>query len=193
VKAFVPYLAVGVLVCAVSDPSHAQETMHVTSGALQFGDVEGQLDLRAQADLTMNGDVFADGGQYRPGDCRVPECFPGTTVSLHASWSGGDLMGTATLRGHDYVLASEGPNGSAGIANFEGSVVLPEFTSSGTADVSAPFTFNGQLKIGEAGETDLLTGGGTATLHLRLSAEGPNWVVDSATYQFEPVKTKRDR
>jgi hypothetical protein len=167
------------------DPSHAQGTMHVTSGALQFGDVEGQLDLRAQADLTMHGDVFADGGQYRPGDCRVPVCFPGTTVSLHASWSGGDLMGTATLRGHDYVLASEGPNGSNGIAHFEGSVVLPEFTSSGIADVSAPFTFDGQLKIGEAGETDLITGGGTATLHLRLSAEGPNWVVDSATYQFE--------
>jgi len=62
--------------------------------------------------------------------------------------------------------------------------VLPEFTSSGTADVSAPFTFDGQIKIGEAGETDLMTGGGTATLHLRYSAEGPNWVIDGATYQF---------
>ena len=136
----------------------------------------------------MHADVFADGGQYRPRDCRVPVCFPGTIVSLHASWSGGDLMGTATLRGHDYVLASEAPNGSAGIANFEGSVVLPEFTSSGTADVSAPFTFNGQPKIGEAGELDLMTGAGTATLHLRYSTEGPSWVVDSATYQFEHVR-----
>jgi len=38
-------------------------------------------------------------------------------------------------------------------------------------------------------ETDSITGGGTATLHLLMSAEGPNWVVVGATDQFEHVKT----
>ena len=127
VKPFSRCLAVGVLFSAMSPHSQAQGTMRVTSGTLEFGIDQGQLDLRAQSDLTMHAD---------------------------------------------------------------GSVVLPEFTSSGTADASAPFTFDGQLHVEATGETEPITGGGTATLHLRYSAEGPNWVVDSATYQFEHVNTK---
>ncbi len=190
-KSFARCLAVGILSSAMLAPSHAQGTMHVTSGTLQFGIDQGQLDLRAQSDLTMHAHVFSANGQYAPGEqCSVPECFPGTTVSLHASWFGNDLDGTATLRGHDYILGQEGDGGAVGFADFDGSVVLPDFTSSGAADASAPFTFDGQLHVEATGETEPITGGGTATLHLRYSAEGPNWVVDSATYQFEHVKTK---
>jgi hypothetical protein len=67
-------------------------------------------------------------------------------VNLGAFWWGSDLRGTARLRGNDYVLGSESTeDGADGVADFEGIVMLPDFTDSDTVSVSAPFTFSGQL------------------------------------------------
>jgi hypothetical protein len=41
--------------------------------------------------------------------------------------------GSATLRGQDYVLGIEGDGGGMAIITFDGSVILPDFNSSGTA------------------------------------------------------------
>jgi hypothetical protein len=191
VKSFATLVTVGPLWFVMMSPAHARDDLRLTSGALEFIDNDrGTIDVRAQSDFSMHAFVFESGGIYRPGDqCSFPECVPGTNVSLFALWSGNDVSGTATLRGHDYVLSSEAADGAAAIVQFDGNVILPDFTSTGTADVSAPFTFVGQIHIEATGETMPLTGSGTATLHLLMSQEGPNWNIVSATYQFERAKT----
>jgi len=50
------------------------------------------------------------------------------------------------------------------LAPFEGAVVFPDFTSSGTAEVSAPFTFSGQLTP-EGSPTSEALGRGHAAAH----------------------------
>jgi hypothetical protein len=70
---------------------------------------------------------------------------------------------------------------------FSGSVVLPELTQSGTADVSAPFSFEGRMAPHDPSgstEPETLFGSGTATLHLQLNFDGSTWMIAGATYQF---------
>ena len=101
------------------------------------------------------------------------------------------IMGLATARGQvrfkgqDYVLGQEGAGGALGIARFQGTVTLPDFTSTGTVDVSAPFSFTGQVEFEDTFAVEPLTGFGVATLHFTEFSDGSSWVFSGATYEFQ--------
>ena len=181
----------GILFFATQIPTHAAHAVRVTSGALTFGDSAGQLNVEGTANLSMSAPLSAASGNYAPfNQCFFDFCPPGTDVSLHAFWSTPDLSGSVTLRGDDYVLGKEGEGGIVGHIQFDGHIVLPEYTADGTTDFSAPFVFEAALTpelpdVPGGGETEALTGHGTATLSLRMAADGSTWRIDAIVYAFE--------
>jgi hypothetical protein len=169
-------------------PSNASDGTRVTSGAMHFEDTVGGITLEGQSGFRMEAGVDVTGGVYDPwNQCSFPECQPGTEVSLFAHWIGLDLNGTVSLRGKTYVLGQEGEGGAFGSVEFDGSVILPEFTGSGTAEVSAPFLFSGQVAPDNPSgliEFEPISGSGIATLFLSIGYDGTSWSVDRATYEF---------
>jgi hypothetical protein len=74
---------------------------------------------------------------------------------------------------------------------FDGAIVLPEFTSSGTAELSVPFAFSGYLQIPnqkEPGTYDVfaLHGSGVATAFLYFNRFTMGWAVGGVIYEFAP-------
>jgi hypothetical protein len=165
----------------------ARDGIRVTSGALRFASHVGHIDIAGRSDFSMQADVDSTGGIYSLDDCAAdPEfCAPGSEVSVFAHWTGLDVRGSATLRGQEFVIGSESADAGGAIVNFDGSVTMPPFTDSGTAEVTAPFTFGGQLTPPGAVESEALSGAGTVTIELTKSAFVDGWIVTSATYAFE--------
>jgi hypothetical protein len=174
-----------VLASLVTVPAHAVQGTRVTSGGLTFSGGLGDIEIRGQSGFSMSARVDNVSGIFAPDNqCSDVDCVPGTQVSLNAHWTGNDLPGSASLRGQSYVLGSEGAGAANGIVTFDGSVVLPDFNSTGSVDVSAPFTFSGQLKPEDAPTAEPLFGSGIATLTFHQSADGSAWQFASATYEF---------
>jgi hypothetical protein len=177
-------------------PADASEGTRITSGAMHFEDTVGGITLEGESGFRMGAGVSVGGGVYDPWtQCSLPDCRPGTEVSLFAHWSGLDLSGTLSLRGKTYVLGQEGEGGAFGSVEFDGSVILPEFTSSGTAEVAAPFLFSGQVAPENPSgliEFEPISGSGVATLFLSIGYDGTSWIVDRATYEFigPPVRSR---
>jgi hypothetical protein len=171
-------------------PLQAAEGMRVSSGALTFASHVGHIDIRGKSGFSMQATVDDAGGIFDAGNQCSFECTPGTELSLFALWLGSDLSGAATLRGQKYLLGHEGEGGAFGIVQFDGEVTLPEFTDSGTAELSAPFSFVGQITADDpsgSGDTEPFFGTGVATLMLSVAADGTSWHLDSTTYEFQRV------
>jgi hypothetical protein len=181
-------IALVALLCLAAGSSHADDGTTITSGAMEFEQTSGIIDVSGQSGFRMHAGVDVSGGIYGPWQqCSVPECGPGTEVTLFAHWVGLDLRGTVRLQGHNYQLGSESEGGAMGSVEFDGSVVMPPFNEGGTATVSAPFTFIGQVTPNStdgSAPTEPLSGGGIATLQLSINFDGSSWNIDRATYQF---------
>jgi hypothetical protein len=163
----------------------ADQGTRVANGTFTFSGV-GQIDISGQSAFRMHADVSIAGGIFVPQDqCNFLDCVPGTQVNLAARWVGGDLRGSVRLRGKDYILGSEDANAANGDVMFNGSLTLPDFTGSGTVDVSAPFTLTGQVALPGSDDAEPLFGSGIATLQFRQSADGSAWQFVSAIYQFQ--------
>src|SRR5207302_305797 len=185
VRRIVTVLAIVFLFPLLFVPTHAEQGTRVTSGAFTFASGLGEIKVTGQSGFRMDARVDITSGIYNPqSQCAELDCQPGTEVSLLARWVGQDLNGSASLRGQDFVLGQEGAGGAQGTVTFDGSVILPDFNSSGTATVSAPFTFTGQLESETTFEVEPLFGSGVATLQLTEATEGQAWHVTGATYEF---------
>jgi hypothetical protein len=164
---------------------HGDQGTRLTSGAFTFASGLGEIHAAGQSGFRIDARVDITSGVYDPeSHCAELDCQPGTELSLLAHWVGQGVGGSATLRGQDYVLGMEGEGGGMAIVTFDGSVILPDFNSSRTAVVTAPFTFTGQLESETTFEVEPLSGSGVATLQLSEAAEGQAWRVTAATYQF---------
>jgi hypothetical protein len=166
---------------------HADSGLAVTSGVFTI-DTAGVIDVSGQAGLHMVAAVSTAGGRFAPwNQCSDLECVPGTVVSLGAAWTSPDLGGDLSIRGKQYRLGVEGAAGAGGSVEFNGSVTLPDFNGNNTIEVTGPFTLTGQLHYPDVigGNDDVLSGQGTATLTMRLSADGSAWQYVSARYVFE--------
>ena len=176
----------------------AADPVTVTGGALVMTGSTGDLELFGSEGFSItDARVGLASGFYRPADCGLPMCVPGSTVSLSAGWSGKDLPGTLTFRGETYHDLGSLVGFAQAMVEFSGSFVAPPMGASAT--VIAPFALNGQFTVpNDAGNSFLgpfgLAGSGNATISLlpNLGAppDAPSWSVASVRYEFaaaEPV------
>jgi len=166
-------------------PLQAASGTRVTSGALMFASHVGVVDVAGQSGFRMRANVDDVGGRFDASNqCVDLDCAPGTAVSLFAQWSGSDLNGTVTFKGHSYGLGGEGGGGALGIVTFDGHLTLPPFNDAGVVDIDAPFTFSGRVDFTGTGTTEPLSGTGMATFQFKRSADGTAWQFSNATYAF---------
>ena len=98
-------LRIAVVLLWLAVPARA-ETIRITSGLLDYStlpDTPLTITLAGEG-FTFSGATHELAGIFQPWiQCLVPECLVGTTVDLHAFWSGKDLPGTATLDGETFT------------------------------------------------------------------------------------------
>jgi len=119
-------------------------TIPITSGSVNFtspGTGEGSLlQLYGPDGFSLIADP--QGGTTGPG-CCLP---PGTTRTLHAAWSGNDLVGTATYNGETYPEVGPLSSSNHASVNFISSpFTLPNFDGTTLITITAPATFTGFL------------------------------------------------
>jgi hypothetical protein len=125
-------------------------------------------------------------GAYQPGFCAGSPCLAGDRVSIFASWSGGDLIGVATLDGVTYPRVGDNfdtsPTRASLTAALRGSFMLPHGSS--PASLVAPFLFTGTFFY--AGGPVTLVGSGTATIELSPISGYPDvhWNVREVVYHL---------
>ncbi len=182
-------------------PHDAGATIVVT-GSLEFpgtlcsppcGIISLTSDERGFA-LLGGGDIF--GGIFAPRS----NFQPGDTISLRATWSGGDFGGWFTIDGATYSMGSSffpmicPPMCGDGRVEFSGGAVAPPFDGLTSAAVTAPFTFSGRIEYVTIPppffqtSSETLTGFGTAEIQLAripVSPEHSTWEFRSASYDFQ--------
>jgi hypothetical protein len=107
-------------------------------------------------------------------------------MTLTAHWMGNDVTGPATLDGVTYLNVGSLSSDSSMEVGFRGTVVLPPFSDS-SIHLTAPFLFNGSFfhPVGDTFQTDLLIGGGVASLSLSPHRGiAGTWHLDEARYDF---------
>lgn len=180
IATLVPAIAVLWIIAPSLD---AVQGTRITTGTLTFEGGVGDIDMGGQSGFSIESRVDRAGGVFEPTEqCTGGDCPPGTVVNLFATWSGGDLSGTATLRGQTFVLGSEGEGGASGLLDFEGTVTLPEMTTDGMVTLTAPVSVSGQLVPVDTGILEPLFGTAIASVTFRKSVDFDAWEFQRATY-----------
>ena len=169
-------LAALVLICAAPAAASADDLL-ITGGYLDMKSL-------SSAGLRLEGDRgFTFGGSTLIGissaweTCLSGNCAPGTRLSLLGSWSGNDVVGTATLDGNTYTRIGSFDPGSASLqVRFSGSFLLPP--ESGSATVVAPFVFTGSFV--HDGREETLLGSGVTTISLSWMTRIPGALANHA-------------
>jgi hypothetical protein len=184
-----------VLLSFFAAPSQAAtDEVRIIRGFLsQLSDLNGDLSVEGTSGVRIDAALREHFASIRwDRICPYFPCLPGEVVSIGASYGPSPVTGTGqvTMRGQTYGLWS-GPDGADAQLEFDGAIVLPEFTSSGTAEVSAPFAFSGSLQVPnlkEPGTYDVfeLRGSGVATVSLSRSRFTGGWIVGRVIYEFAP-------
>jgi len=144
----------------------------------------GPIVLFGDRGFTFQSRVVDFGGIFEPGDCNAGGgCSPGAVVSLHALWSGLDLIGTATLDSTTFPDVGGFNSRSSMFVEFSGAAILPPLTA-GPTTIVAPFSLSGVFRHPEAA-SETLFGIGTATLFLSpaINLHGV-WHVDRVVYRL---------
>ena len=186
-------LPAAILVAVVGVPRFAcADPISITGGYLDMNPSFGPLVLAGDRGFTFSSGVDTVAGVFHPIGCNFDplHCTPGSTLGLTASWSGNDLPGTATLDGATYVHVGSLGSPSSLSVTFSGTAGLPSIAAS--AILTAPFLFSGTFfhtVNSGAGVSELLTGGGLATLSFTPNRAFPSsWHLDHARYE----STSRD-
>lgn len=192
------------LITALAFPAKlTADPVTVTGGYLLVTGSSGSLELTGERGFSLSAEVSTFSGVFAPNLCDTPDCAPGTTLGLHATWVGLDVRrGVLTFEGETYPLRDDAA--AVGL-DFRGSFIAPPIARS--AVVRAPFilpprtagTSGGSgFSLPFPGPSFALQGGGTATISLSQyfenSPEGSRflnaWTVESVRYDFsaaEPV------
>lgn len=170
------------LLAVTATLTQASDGIRVASGALTFASQVGHISISGQANFSLEADVDSAGGSFNLDGC---DCAPGAEVSVFANWAGLDVRGTASLRGQSFVIGSEDADAGSATVTFDGTVTMPPLNDSGTAVVTAPFTFEGHVTAPGALSPEPLTGGGTVTIELTKHPFVDIWIATRATYSLE--------
>lgn len=171
---------------------HATDEIRIIRGSLvQPLDLTGELNVEGTSGVSIDAALNSVFATPSWGFCDLHPCLPGEVVSLHVSYGVSfppfTGSGQLTMRGQTYSMFDE----ASATLQFDGEFVLPEFTDTRTAELSAPFTFSGSLTVPnrhEPGTFDVfeLHGSGVATVRLVPHQFITGWVVASVTYDFVP-------
>jgi len=149
--------------------SATAEPIQITSGSLVFPSSPIPITVELSgAGFTFTGRTGTQQVWLSPyGDCQVPACVPGSTVSLHTVGSEATyIFATATYQGQTFENFG-GINARSGLlTEWTGSLELPANFAGGS--LSAPFAFSGFFRLtddqtGLAQRVDLF-GSGIATV-----------------------------
>jgi len=171
------------------------EPIRITSGSLVFpaSPIPITVEL-AGAGFTFNGSTGTQQIWLSPyGDCLVPACVAGSTVSLNTVGSESTyLLATATYQGQTFDNFGGINARSSLLTEWTGSLELPANFAGGS--LSAPFSFSGVFRLtdeqtGVVQRVDLF-GSGTATVTFGPygSPEHPNaFGTQSVRFDFADV------
>jgi hypothetical protein len=127
---------------ATADP------IQITSGSLVFPSSPTRLTVELSgAGFTFTGNTGTQQLWLSPyGDCLVPACVPGSTVSLRTAGSEATYgFATATYQGQTFDNFG-GINARSGlVTEWTGALELPENFAGGS--LSAPFSFSGFFRL----------------------------------------------
>lgn len=168
---------------ATALPARA-ETILITSGALQW------IRPAPNATVNLSGANFVFTGQtgngvFTPRDvCNFPECVPGSTLDLTATWAGLDLPGTATYNGTTYTQVGGLMSPTGLVGEWTGTLDIPINFTGGV--LTAPFQFTGLFaNPSPAGPLDLI-GAGQTTLNFTPYPNEPGaFLLQSIRYEFD--------
>ena len=174
---------VAMLVCLAASPALARaDDLLITAGHLDIQSLSAAA-LRLQGDrgFTFAGSTLT-GISSAWETCLSGACAPGDRMSLLGSWSGSDVVGTATLDGTTYTKIGSIDNTTASLrVVFSGSFVLPP--QNGYATVVAPFVFTGEFA--HTGAVETLVGNGVTTISLSWVTGFPaRWRITQILYAF---------
>lgn len=174
---------VAMLVCLAASPTLARaDDLLMTAGHLDVQSLSAAaLSLQGDRGFTFAGSTLT-GISSAWQTCLSGACAPGDTLSLLGSWSGSDVVGTATLDGITYTRIGSIDNTTASLrVLFSGSFVLPP--ESGSATVVAPFVFAGEFS--HTGAVETLVGSGVTTISLSWVTGFPaRWRITRILYEF---------
>jgi hypothetical protein len=145
----------------------------------------GAIALVGDRGFTFQSTVGEFAGVFEPGYCNGGPvvCSPGAVVSLHALWTGLDLIGRATLDSTTFPDVGGFNSQSSMFLEFSGAAILPPFTA-GSATLVAPFNVSGTFRHPDS-VSETLAGTGTATLFLSPAINVPGvWHVDRVVYRI---------
>jgi len=170
----------------------AQEVRILRGTLSQGADITGELSVDGTSGVRIDAALSGTHGSLAWDHvCPYVACLPGETVSLRSSYGPGVLTGSGQVTIHGQTYSLWAPDGAIAQLEFDGAIVLPEFTSSGTAELSVPFAFSGSLQIPnqkEPGTYDVfaLRGSGVATAFLYRNYFTMGWAVGGVIYEFAP-------
>jgi len=189
------HLASAAAALVVGVATATAEPIQITSGSLVFptSPIPVTVEL-AGAGFTFTASAGTQFFWLSPyGDCLVPACVPGSTVSLHTVGSEATYtLATATYQGQTFDNFGGINARSALLTEWTGSLELPADFAGGS--VSAPFSFSGFFRLtddqtGLVQRVDLF-GSGIATVTLRPYGihEYPNaFITQSVRFDFADV------
>ena len=142
------YLASTAAALVVGAATATAEPIQITSGSLVFAGSPIPITVElAGAGFTFTASTSTQRIWLSPyGDCLVPACVPGSTVSLHTTVAEStSSFATATYQGQTFDNFG-GINARSGfLAEWTGSLELPANFAGGS--LSAPFSFSGFFRL----------------------------------------------
>jgi hypothetical protein len=181
-----------IVVTLVSTLQATTDSIRIVRGTLfQPNDLDGDLSIEGTSGLKIDAVLAPHVSSLAWSYCHLYPCLAGDELSLFSGYGAFVFTGSGTVTwlGDSYTLWT-GPDSDFRF-EFDGVFVLPEFTG-GPAEVTAPFTFSGSLRVPNGEETGAyedfeLYGAGVATVTL---VPHPftltTWVVASVRYDFLP-------
>jgi hypothetical protein len=164
-------------------------TINLSSGTIDFPSVvvgDGSVLLLGDRGFTFDGVALL--ANLGAGACSV-RCVPGSTISLDALVSGGDLKGVATLDGKSFPDVGEPNSPQQMTISIDGEMIAPPapaFGASPIETVFAPGTFGDGSFFNHEGGHESLVGNEIAAVTLRFfdfgSTTPSGWAVQHLTY-----------
>jgi hypothetical protein len=158
----------------------------VDRGSLEYSGQRGIASLAGTRGFSLKATPAGAAGVVEAMDACADGCAPSAAIPLRAFWSGSDLDAVVTLDGTSYEHVGSLATDTSASIEFVATAVAPPANRRGRADVTVPFSFNGQFThfdAAGAAVNEAIQGAGSVRVSLAWS--GTSWSVESLAYRFK--------